>query len=1393
MFSQSPAVNQVAPSGAGSVRSSRRRQRPLSNEGSIIQPKAKRQRSALSEQTFLPLDDAVEMEEVKKIAALPKRQPSLPNPRREIAVRSKKTRTGDRIEKGDGSTILTKNDTYTVSKLPALPDRLRGDSTGRQHGAIYSDSGYALTFTHTHALVWQYTSSKYSPDTFIFKLPYPSKHGNDPLPLGALVSASSSTDEPGLVVVMPAGTITYWESIASAATLDLIKQQRNGVELTIPGMYKGEVVSQVLNAESAGFILAFDSGRTAYMNVRDGQGRPAISVQFMRSTGLAKGGGIFGSIRNYVKSGIVEEIAAVRAGPPDKVGERDVVVATTTGKISFWKVHRGGHNALYAEAEGREAIVMALKERQLSLSDLSLETFELIDFTYTPKPLAGTQGDRLEGEHLLLLVSLGRGSIVHYALINVVLQPESPVIITDIRPIKSYTTPINRQALSKPRLHLPNPALIAYIVFDRAVVIYSMAKRPESPDSQLRAESHLLETYEDVVDFRGDINVEIVGSGTEEPHGPNSEDSRSRRSRVKNPATVLLVRGGGVVRIASTDIAKHLAAGIAPKVTARSKLEQAVVFGTLEHNPINFTVRPELQFPPEEIAEAALSLSLDILKAIVKPHTSNAPASIGTNLQKRAAALQYLAEFLKASGVKLDRVTRWKLLWDAEKIEAASIIWKSYDASLAAKPEGQKRSLITELVESIHEDYKSEPVSEEGELDRVRHWFIHDIYNLEIAIPWAFQVIKYTYQDGQTEHNHIMNILSEADDLVIGALEGAFSFRAKNLGLYGLQAERLEYGVLQSNFEDLPEFWTSTQFIVANLRKQATLAGALLQEYWPKTIGDGHEDKYRIDPTLMEKVRIENPKLVDLAIRSNSERIFWLSAQGSPGQQIEANSIQEEQAKVQHEQILLLAEGLDLADEALALGEKHQLVQSLAVVIKQELNECSLRLRGGSLDAEEFRFWGERTAILDDYVRRYFEKFGAKWAAAFYGHQIELGAMSDLLDTYQEPGQLPFLTAFLRSSPEYSKIAWIHEINREHNFDRASKTLFELAEQREQHLWSKKVELSLCKLARMAACQVDAVAFPVGEQTDLGVIKKDLGLANIQQQVYAYILPSIEAAIDENAEVQLAIEAHGNRKGLKKRKALASLLEQALSKLVKQESLGVMTLIDVLTLMDSAEKSAEGTFKGQQFYLALKALRFGISSREEQDLLLRIIWRRCILKDDWKAVNNTESKDDEHVQNQLRLTALYMTFKACFKDRIFENNSPVKHINPQQILGSCSDELDHRFKGMDASQRETLVKDMQAEDDALVPFIEHSQLDRWYQAAMDLAKQDFTDEVNQETNEGDSMKLVALQLAEIEKDLRAKSREEAEELLHSYEPKKGLEVKKFTRSSRRANNKADHY
>jgi nuclear pore complex protein Nup133 len=102
----SPSQNNTTPT----VRTSRRRARPLSNEANFSLPKAKRQRSArsaLSDTTFTPPDGAPEMEEIKASTVARResvREPALPA--KEMVVRGKKSRSADRGSKGDGSVVL---------------------------------------------------------------------------------------------------------------------------------------------------------------------------------------------------------------------------------------------------------------------------------------------------------------------------------------------------------------------------------------------------------------------------------------------------------------------------------------------------------------------------------------------------------------------------------------------------------------------------------------------------------------------------------------------------------------------------------------------------------------------------------------------------------------------------------------------------------------------------------------------------------------------------------------------------------------------------------------------------------------------------------------------------------------------------------------------------------------------------------------------------------------------------------------------------------------------------------------------------------------------------------------------------------------------------------------
>jgi nuclear pore complex protein Nup133 len=99
------------------------------------------------------------------------------------------------------------------------------------------------------------------------------------------------------------------------------------------------------------------------------------------------------------------------------------------------------------------------------------------------------------------------------------------------------------------------------------------------------------------------------------------------------------------------------------------------------------------------------------------------------------------------------------------------------------------------------------------------------------------------------------------------------------------------------------------------------------------------------------------------------------------------------------------------------------------------------------------------------------------------------------------------------------------------------------------------------------------------------------------------------------------------------------------------------------------------------------------------------------------------------------------------------------------VLGTYTDELQERFHGLDVSVMEGILKDMQTEDDALKPYVETCQLEKWYQSALDLAKLDFADELDAETDDGQNMREVAQTLEGIESQINEKLKAEADKAL----------------------------
>lgn len=1201
----------------------------------------------------------------------------------------------------------------------------------RQHGAVYSSTGYALTLTHTHAFVWPYTSTNSSPETFTFTLPYPSKHAADPLPLGSLVSPSAASEEPGLVIVMPvSGKIAYWESISSAATLDFIRQQRSGVEDAIAGMFSGEYVIQIVNAESAGFILAFSSGRLAYMSVRDTHGRPSISVQFLRGGLNSNTGGFLGSLRHALSSPSVRgDIAAARASHGTIIGERVIVAATSKGRLSTWKVHRGGRHDLLADVDVRDELVESIRKADPGSAGLAQESFEIVDFTFVPRNLEHkyTEMSRLSQalsqelddlQHLLLLTAFSGRRQSHYSLVEVVASTRG-VEIGTVRPLTSYSTPIRLPATTKPRIYLPRPGLVAFVVFDRAVVIASMASPPDSPDSQLQEDSHIIPTtFEDVIDFRDEGSMQVVGSGIEEPTGNGQEEYRIHRHRTKNPTAVLLLQGVGLIRVAVTDV-DRFGSEKPPEVTAKSKLEQAVFFGVKNDNPLVFEGRRELPFTAQEISNAAIELSHEIVSSKT-PYMLNLPASLENNMRTRVLYLDRLISFLDVE--QLDIRTRWILLYNAEKMAVATWLWQQQEQFLAERTDTEKKTIISETAVYINEQQKTEPNPAIGEVDPVRHWFLNDVWRLDIFIAWAYQIIKINWKERQTDEEGINRLVWEAVTINNGALRVASNYRDDNGNVYGVNLKEGAGG------NATPEPWTSTQFILTNLRRLVEFCAEwLAMNYLP------NPEHPPVDPKVLRSIRDMLPSLTDRYFAALKEYGDSVSHRDGPEAQDLAKRSQNIYVKDTYDKILKLKD-FGLWDEAVELAKKHSAFDAMAeVLVKQiiSLEQSADALPVGSPAALD------ELAKVDAKKRqmgRLFDQYEERFAFHAYEVLLENSGVQAVMDfPYDRNG---YGTVYLRTKPELAKISWINDIQREKAIDHAADTLLNLGLTREQQIWNKKIELSLGKLALLAeeseqAAQGDGSSngysdSEVKNGSNLNKIDQELALIRIQDDLYSQVLPTIQEAVDEAAELELALKEHGILIP-KKQKALGQIFEDGLTRLLKHEALQPFTLIDLLTLI-SLPPSHINTI-GDQFFLALKVAKFGLKGADRSNAE-RLIWRRCLVRDDWKRVNETNNKDDK---NQLSIIGELFTYRlmfAIFNERKsliphlvkMSANFAVEHhdnlfisfVKPSDALGVYTETLDRRFVDMDESFQNKLLDAMKADDTKLRAYIEKHQLESWY-------------------------------------------------------------------------------
>lgn len=1202
------------------------------------------------------------------------------------------------------------------------------------HVAVAPRIGRALALSHKQATVWQYKSSPSSSNQtqpIQIKLPYPTNSTRDPLPLGRLIPTST---EPSVLLVMPAsGKIIFWESLSDAANPDSNRQRQQSIQGKVNGMMSGEIVTDITEAEPQGFVLTFNSGRLAHLTVNDSQGKQSMSIQYMRSEG-SPNPGILGSLRGvFSSSGWKKNIAAVRAGPSVQRGQRYVITATTAGTFQVWDLHWSGTQALTYEVDLSDDLMTVSSRDAEDPEQAGDADFEVVNFSVTSRPYdASNKMSKKDISsfdiQILALIASTDSTSTRYTIVALKLSASESSIHFS-RTIKTNRTRLHNMGSARPLIVVPEPRHAAIVAFEHSFTVVSLRSKEEDPSSQLQPVGEDIDTtYDETVQFQKQRSYKLVGC-VPEPTEPR-ESSRTESS------CTFAVHEFGLIRIKARPSQDAVLDISSTEAAAGNKLEQAVFFGDRGRNLIDFSPRDLDPFTIKDVERAALRLSHAIV-ASTSTYLPTVGRSMQDQLRRRAKALADLNKYIQLHFHSLSPETRWQLLWDAEKLASARALWRWYDAAPSDSEIGPK-SFFAEMIEAIPESLKIENQRDQGETDIVRHWFFHDAWRIEWVLPYSHEIIELLFRESVDEKREMDTVakammISSAVDIQLLTLETAFKFRESNMVAYGFQEDHLTEGILEdvSDFKGLDEFWTSSSLQrssalipervreLADLsREMAKLLASELEEFLEQQEpgADVEDMQLDIDPdrthSVMTALAKKCPRLVAACCQVFTERSRWLKSRSGVEEQKEGQELASYHALLRRKQIVELTE-LDLAEQGVELAERYRDMEALLDIFEQESTETNSI--GPSIPGR---------------IRQYFARFGTDWANAYFTRSFADGTSTvDVLSNNAD--YKSYLTKFLRSHPEYDRIAWINEISTERNYAKAASSLDHASRQCED-VWQQKAMLSLSKLSIQAAESRDQVQ---AECADQSVRAADirLELLRIQESLYQFFEPYIDTAIDNDAAADVVLDHYGIHT-VDDKPSLKERLRDYLQQLFSRQTLAPLRLIDLLTLLHDNEHGEKAEVITQRFFRALWIMKKSSSLMDlgvNSSLLSRIVWRRLLISSDWTSLNRTEAKNDTQVSEEIARTPLFQTLLIGFCNQSSTGNENFWDTFP--LLASPTDVLDldttpeeirtlPHFSDLSEEQLDGLSNDLSLENESLKRYLKEGRLEQWFKGIIDDAR-----------------------------------------------------------------------
>ena len=1121
------------------------------------------------------------------------------------------------------------------------------------------------------------------------------------------------------MVVSPQNNkVVYWEAISNASSF-VPGHTSSGVRGSIPALYSGEAVVEIINAEPAGFVLTTNHGRAAHLTVKDQIGRPAIGVQFLRKPVKNSGGSIFGTLRNALGFDTRKGVPIVRAGQSSK-GQRDVVIASEDGQVEFWTAQLGFGNTLLHDVDVKPELLDAMS-RNLPSDVKNHLRFQLLDVSLATTSCTSREIMR-HGETLprsaVLLVSLSQDDQKTYYLAEMMFAGEFANVEV-LHKIQRHASPQHSIGEGRPHLRIPQPGKTAFVLFDTVVVIHSLVKIEESPTSQLMMEGNTLpEPFQDVVKFREDTIYRVLDSAMED-----------QTSRYDHAACVLVVQGFGIVRITTFELPEVAEEAEESRISAKSKIEQAVYFASLQQNPFDLTDTANQTFTSEEIEGAALEICREIMESSSRYLPKVSP-SVDAQLSIRAKALDVLVIHVRKNYPLLSRSARWTLLMSSEQLAAAQAMWKLQEEAFKKKAQDRKRTLLQYGLSLLHEDRRTATNVDKGEKDPLRHWFFHDSSKIQDLIAWLVRAFGELENDGIDDPSIIAEYYCEASDLWSTIYKTAYRTREGNASMYGLEDEIFKQGVLTMGYKDVPQMWTSTKEMTDYADELMAKECCFLDTWWRPAETHETHDPTRSAVNLVAK---HLPEQAEIYSRALTERFSRLVEQEHENNADHAVRYERDINTVKTQKLREVIKRVSKYDNKTAVIKIAEDLRDTALLVW--LNESLV----ADLEEEQLAATAEPESIsrrirkVQAHVDSYFDTFGERWANSQFDSQISSGQLSRLLaNSVDNNTKSQAVTSYLQRHPQYNKLTWINDIRSNADFGHASKILETLASE-SSSLFSQTTQLCFAKLSTLSLLEKPNSKVEEDIKSTIHQQEILLHVAGIQEVVQSHLKSYAEHAIDDDGALQMVQEAFAGKIVPKKRfPTLYRHLLQVLEKCLGGKILTAIEMVDLLTMMDAMEEKEVWGIVGREFHWALQVIdaipmqgTYSDLSTAElirlQEALVQRVWLRAMIRDNWYRLNDTADKSDHDVKYAQELSSLSKTIIQCTNEHFNEGQIMRVMCSPNDVLGQEVLPAALRSR-LQEHEIDAVEQELEAQTDILRRYIEKARLQDHFSGLVKIAE-----------------------------------------------------------------------